>query len=59
MYAKEICPNCGAVNEKLDLRETDGLYVCCRCQTLVDTKSGCCKPPKNAETENGVTGKNN
>ncbi len=30
------CPNCGAINENLDLEETGGLYVCRECETLIN-----------------------
>lgn len=38
MQANKTCPACGTVNENLNLQETDGLYICCQCQALVDTK---------------------
>lgn len=39
MSETRICPNCGAVNEGLDLKETDGLFVCCNCNEMIDTKN--------------------
>ena len=39
MSETKICPHCGAVNEGLDLTETNGLYVCCNCNETVDTKT--------------------
>ena len=29
------CPVCGTVNHGLDLEETDGLWECAKCETLV------------------------
>lgn len=38
MLENKKCPYCGADNIGLDLKETNGLYVCCKCDKLVDTK---------------------
>ena len=39
MYENRKYPKCGAMNEKLDLKETDGLFVCGNCQEIIDTKN--------------------
>ena len=51
MQENKICPVCGTVNKNLNLRETDGLYVCCLCQALVDTKAEHGKPTKCSKSE--------
>lgn len=33
------CPYCGAENKNLNLSESDGLYECCNCGKVVDTKT--------------------
>ena len=38
MSDAKICPQCGARNEGLNLQETDGSYVCCECEAVIDTK---------------------
>lgn len=39
MAETKICPNCGTINEKLDLEETQGVYICSKCKKLIDTKT--------------------
>ena len=38
MSDAKICPQCGARNEGLNLQETDGSYVCCEFEAVIDTK---------------------
>lgn len=38
MSESKICPQCDARNEGLNLQETDGSYVCCKCEAVIDTK---------------------
>lgn len=38
MSETKVCPKCGALNEGLNLQETGGLYVCCKCEAVIDTK---------------------
>lgn len=33
------CPYCGEVNRALHLDETDGRFICCKCEKVVDTKT--------------------
>ena len=45
------CPYCGAENKNLNLSESEGLYECCNCGKVVDTKADkeaaeCCKKIK-------------
>lgn len=40
MYEDRKCPKCGALNKNLNLRETDGLFVCSNCKATIDTKKG-------------------
>lgn len=51
MSETKICPQCGARNEGLDLQGTDGLYVCCKCEAVIDTKKYGTKNNKEAEHE--------
>lgn len=51
MSETKICPQCGARNEGLNLQETDGSYVCCKCETVIDTKKYGTKNNKEAEHE--------
>ena len=39
MSETKICPNCGTINEKLDLEETQGVYICSKCKKLIDAKT--------------------
>ena len=38
MLKDKKCPYCGTMNKGLDLKESDGLYVCSNCERVVDTK---------------------
>lgn len=38
MQEDRKCPHCGTINRGLDLKESNGLYVCSKCEALVDTK---------------------
>lgn len=51
MSETKICPQCGARNEGLDLQETDGSYVCCKCETVIDTKKSDIENNMEAEYE--------
>ena len=51
MSETKICPQCGARNEGLNLQETDGSYVCCKCEAVIDTKKYGTKNNKEAEHE--------
>lgn len=50
MSETKICPQCGARNDGLNLQETNGLYVCCKCEAVIDTKKS--DAENNRETEN-------
>ena len=39
MLSDKICPYCGAKNKGLDLKESNGLFVCIGCDRLDDTKT--------------------
>lgn len=46
------CQGQGKVNcEGLNLQETDGSYVCCKCEVVIDTKKYGTKNNKEAEHE--------
>lgn len=54
MAETKICPNCGTINEKLDLEETQGVYICSKCKKLIDTKTN-----KAVDTDSNESMKNN
>ena len=51
MNDTKVCPQCGASNEGLNLQETDGLYICCKCEAVIGTKKSSTENNREAEHE--------
>lgn len=41
-----ICPCCGTENKGLDLKETEGFFVCSNCKMKIDSRTGEAEPEK-------------
>lgn len=52
MAETKICPNCETINEKLDLEETQGVYICSKCKKLIDAKKNEVVAEDEAEKKN-------
>lgn len=49
MQEDRKCPYCGTINRGLDLKESNGLYICSKCEALIDTKADYLKDKKMVE----------
>lgn len=49
MQEDRKCPYCGTINKALDLKESNGLFVCSNCEKVVDTKKEAERTDKKTE----------